>query len=342
MYKSGRWVAVSLFGMMLAACGGGGDGGGVAPVAAVTITSGNMDAVASAALTAQSSNLAAGGAALDFTGVVGAETNASSRAVNALTKLTVDRFLATFDGGQGQTGAMGIQGQQTYNCSLGGSFTASYNVTDPNVLNAGDQMTLTFNNCQEAMSTMAGTMQFVVNAYAGNLVLDSFVGTFDLSVQYTHFTMSTAQGAVSFNGDMRMSANTTNANFSDFTLRANSLAYTVNAGGQQASMTLSNVDSFFRDNKLSSQSEVDDNYYFAAVLPSFSGAAGVTTLATVVIPWDSLAPTSGKLQVAGSNSTLFLTFLSGGNVLLELDSDNDGDIDVSHTLTWAQLDLMAA
>jgi hypothetical protein len=42
--------------------------------------------------------------------------------------------------------------------------------------------------------------------------------------------------------------------------------------------------------------------------------------------------TSGQLEVVGSNSVLYVTFQPGNSVLLELDSDNDGDIDVFRTV----------
>jgi hypothetical protein len=42
---------------------------------------------------------------------------------------------------------------------------------------------------------------------------------------------------------------------------------------------------------------------------------------------------SGKIKITGSGSILYLTFLGGGNVKLELDGNSDGIIDATKTTT---------
>ncbi|EWH08723.1 hypothetical protein DS2_15854 [Catenovulum agarivorans DS-2] len=51
----------------------------------------------------------------------------------------------------------------------------------------------------------------------------------------------------------------------------------------------------------------------------------------------SINPYSGKLKITGQSSILWLTAQSETNVLIELDTNADGTIDSSETLSWSEL-----
>lgn len=261
--------------------------------------------------------------------------------LNLLAGKAINRFLAGVKNAPAAGALVGAEFEEVENCEDGGTLTYRYDVdnmeSDPK---AGDSFSVTANNCKYGNVTDSGRLSFVVNNYTGSWqgnYDETFVGQIDISVDADHLRSATANTSVDMDGDMRLTADTRASNYWYYTMKSNSLTYTSQVGSFSQTVTVSNVDSAVRDNFAISASETTKmTYNFAVASSALNGSGSVALLETIVGYWDATAPSAGKVRVTGSNGTLVMTYLPGGNVALQL--QRDGAADVTRTVSRSDLD----
>jgi hypothetical protein len=306
--------------LALAACGGGGgdDGPGIPPEAArVVITDANAPRVSIEAIQSVQLNSDSGSIATSDSSA----TATANRAVRSVLARTVGRAaplrarpLATV--------------QAVEACSGGGT------VSDEGTLaQAGDSVTLTFNNCTEDGATLNGSLRFT-------LVSFNDAGTvFTVDVVLTNLRATTGNVVERLDGSMRMSIDNSNPAQDIVTLSTPFIATErVVAGQVRASRSLREL----------TMQEVLDNATGNLTTTSAFVASGnfpelgdvsfrVQTVQALVTPVQEVHPTSGVLRVTGANNTSALLTIGPDTVQVDVDNNGDGTTDTTLTLTWDEI-----
>ena len=326
------------FCVALSGCGGGDDStaatsGSTDTLTAVVITEANMADVAGAAIMASSANnYGTSGAGL----VMGVETTSMPAPTDTLLKLTVDQAKAANSRLGAQDIVVGVQSTETIACGVSGSMTYTFDLqSTSSTFAAGDRIGVSFNACQESDGTlMNGGMQITIHSFSGFTDPYNPVGSMNFSASYSNFSISTPQGGFTTNGAMTIGATIT-ATGASMTIQASSVSFVVESNGERMSLTLSSLNQQVSEDSDKFQMTVSE--HFAADFPRFAGSGDVTTLAPLIEYWTT-GIASGKFKVTGNASALYVTFLGGDAVYLELDRDNDGTIDATANKTLYELD----
>jgi hypothetical protein len=238
----------------------------------------------------------------------------------------------------------GAQANQTYNCLGGG--TAVYQVTGPVLsqltngqLDAGENYTLTFNACKGALGAVSinGALSLsVTSASLGNLSVNSSTngllvnrprGTLTLNGSSSLQMSIAAQGA-----DVTTTTHWTTPNYSVTT------AY----NARSSSFTLSNVDitdSITTTNSVISSRTHSGTTTLSATLPN--GAFTVTTATQGAVSYNANGtPTQGNWSITLPNNRITLS-VAVGSATLGVDYGANGTIDVTYTLTIAEMQAQA-
>lgn len=321
--RGGHALATVSIAALLAACGGG--GGGAAPITQaprVQITSENAPDVSAQAIDA-------GGAG--SVGSFGSVTGSQSAAT---------KTLAAF-AGRASKQALGARAlataTKTFACSVGGSFTLTATVANPNAgPAAGDGLTATFNNCQEAFGTANGTlsMTFVqIDSAQTYVIADATLTTFTVSVGNV---AERANGSIRLTSDERSATQTiTEVSSGGFTFER------LVAGQVRATRTL--IDYQYRSVETNATGDSSETFSYTAT-GSFPRLGEVSwqanTTASVVTPGNALHPSSGAGKVTGaSGRSVAITVIATG-LHLDIDQTGDGVVDVTRDLTWAEVDAL--
>lgn len=339
-------LAASLVGLALAGCGGGdGDSSSIwDDVLPLAITDANMNAVAGSVIMADTaaSFLPVGGGDI---ALVGAETGAVPSPTRKLVELAIAKSRAARNTLGTQDVVSGVEGSQTFACLEGGTFTLAFNITSPDYLSVGDVLSFTFNSCSEfvegVLETLDGRMSVRVTSISGDL---NPYGSLGESVQLTNLKVTTPSYILSSNGVMQLDETYNTDNTTTFAYSSAELTYKIVIRSAEYNTRLtnwSNTGVYY----VSGSDEITEwqtTHDMAAIFPTFTGSFVVSTPLTVVEYLGATGITAGQLTVTGSNSVLDMTFQPGNLVLLQLDSDNDGDIDVERTVGIDELNPLIA
>lgn len=330
--SSGYRIGIVLAATLLAACGGGDSGGGNSgggeSFAPLGITRSNAGQVASEAY-----------AAGDFA-VLGATstTNMVTFSASAVSSsnFNLRRFADSYLQRLHKRGSsQWVTPQQVWNdvwpCSGGGTLTDTWNDADNDGRDsAGDSYTTTYSNCVEGGVTMNGGVTATLATLVGNTFGDYQISG---SFSFNNLAVSYSGLSVGINGGMSYSASRTGSNVS-VTLQIPLLTTTSPSG----SSTIANATLQYSFN----ESTFAYSYTITATL-SGTSIGGQVTISTLT-PFAGTAPgypVSGSLRVTGAGgSSVTITAIGGGNVRLDVDSNGDGVVDSSSTMTWAALEAL--
>jgi hypothetical protein len=333
-------VATSLVCVTLLGCGGGdGDSSSIwDDVLPLAITDVNMNGVAGSVIMADTAAgfLPTGG---DLA-VLGAETSALPSPTQTLVELAVGKVKAAKSTLANLDVVSGVEGSQTFECLEGGTFTLTVNVTSPDYLSVGDVLSFSFNNCSEyvdgILETLDGGMKLTITLIDGEL---NPYGSLGESVVFTNLKLTTLGYVLISNGTMQINETYNTDDTTSFSYLSNALTYKILISSNTYDTKLTNwsTTGLYSVSELGEVATWETTHNQAAIFPTFTGSFDVSTLVPVVEYLGATGITAGQLQVTGSNSILYVTFQPGNLVLLELDSDNDGDIDVSRTVPIDEL-----
>ncbi len=221
-------------------------------------------------------------------------------------------------------------------CASGGTVATTENDADGSLTpTAGDSVKLIFANCLTAPTAPAinGEMLTTFTKLSGTGVTgtDTEIAFNAVSTNLS-FTSATL-GTVNTNGTMAIGIVNTAAT-KNLASSFGMPSYTLSVGANSI-----NFSSYLNNKTV--------NTFTGAFISSMQGIitdsslGGPVTL-TTINPFQGVIasnanPSTGKLKLAGNNSTLFITALDSTYVNLELDNNNDGVIDVTKKLLWGDL-----
>jgi len=320
--------------LSLTACGGGGGGGGdttAAPGAAeVELTSDNMEQAGSTAVTAAEVGSVPPTDLGDL--VVGARTGAPGPDGSAIRAVLVGRLQALGSETQAEV-ASGITLTRSEECEFGGSVAIT--ITDDNgSLGNGDAVEASFSDCDTGDGVVNGRLAVVLVSFSGDF---SPSGSATADASFSDLQVADASGSVTANGNMQISLTQT-ASSSEAEYLASSMRYDLAGGTRSGTITVSDGEVSVVETLDGTTTTLGET--IGATLPNFSGTLMVATLQPIVSDADGNI-VSGQIHVSGSKGVLRLTFLGGGQVLLELDAEGDGSFEVTRTLPLAELEGVA-
>lgn len=320
--------------LLVAACGGGGSGGGGSTgtggggsgsFAPLSITSSNAGQVASEAYAA--SDFAVSGATTT-TDMVTFSANAASYSTFNLRSFA-DNYLQRLRlRGSSQWVTPQQVWDDVWSCSGGGTLTDTWNDADDSLDDsAGDTYSTTYSNCVESGVTMNGGVTATLATLVGDTFADYQISG---SFGFNNLSISDSTFSVAIDGGMTYSASRTGSNVS-VTLQIPSL--TTTSAGVSSTIANATLQYSFHESTLA---------YSYTITATLSGTSigGQVTLSTIA-PFAGTGsgyPGSGSVRVTGAGgSSVTITAIGGGNVRLDVDSNGDGVVDSSSTMTWAAL-----
>ncbi len=318
----------------LSACGGGGEvsfdsgGGSDDDSELAAITRSNMETVAGMSVSLARADLSSVAEAGDaVTGVV----------VTPTTRITIARATALaarmF---REQAGAAlptdlvaGATIDRTEDCDTSGEVRISITSDDDNLLtlDPGDRLVLDFNACRQDGETVDGRLSLTVTQLSGRL---DGVGSGTVQASFTGLTFTDGVDRLTANGSMTIVIAVADGQFVA-TGTSQNMRYTLGVAGDELIITVREGSISFTENAVTGTT-VTVSEDFVAVTVDFDGIARIGTESPLLVD-PAHAILSGKLRVDGLDSVLFLTFLAAGEVLLELDDDADGLIDITRLTT---------
>ncbi len=332
--------AVCCGGLVTAAgCSSGGGGGGSTPVSQAAISSSNAGRIGKDAYDAQAGLGGAGDFAGDSAGIKSAA--GQTIAARSLAGLALDAIRL------GAARASGIRSpnqSQTIPCdNQGGSLTFTLtNVGDPNALDAGDSISVTFTNCVDNLEniTTSGSFSITIGAATGDVNNDALPWSFSVTVTYTNLTITAPEGTLTSNGSLTLGTSWSGSSGSppnQLTLTMSGNSLTLASGSETVQLTGSFTFSLTGD---INGDDFSITYTMTVVVPG----VGSVTVTTPMALTGTLEGTieDGQILITGDGSTLTLDFSAGGVVTVTLDSDADGNPDCIQNLTVDTLDSFDA
>ncbi|MBA2965163.1 MULTISPECIES: hypothetical protein [Ramlibacter] len=322
---------------VLACGGGGGGGGGGAPAApsaaALVITAANAPAVAAEALETVTSTDAATAGGQFVTGVQ-IEGGGGSRP-----QLLASASLALLARPQASsTLAAGAVVSQA--CTGGGTISVDATTSGAASMVAGDSLRITASNCSESVdgtpTVLNGRMSIAVTSGSYDPNSPVYPKSVTLRIVSSSFSVGASGQTEVFDGDLTLALTDTTATSGTLTATSASLSSTVGArritlGDYRLQVTHTSVDS-----ALSVSANVESNNGQLASTPV---RYTLTTETPVKVTSAGLV-TAGSIRVSGSSSSLLLTVTSTDAFSLRVDSNGDGTIDSTRTITKADLQAL--
>lgn len=215
------------------------------------------------------------------------------------------------------------------NCASSGSFSVSATLANPEMLSQGDSITITFDACSDGEETQDGSIVLSITAFSGDTGAEYSLA---FSVEYNNLSFTEEGETSRISGDVSMSIT-----FSEgvITTEFSSNAFSVVEDGREQTVT---------DYAITTAVNAEDQSISLSVSGSLSSdeLGGTVSFATIE-PFTASAtdddPVSGVLRITGADgATLTITVQDTVNVLLEIDSDGDGQVDQTIETTWQALD----
>jgi hypothetical protein len=330
-FKAGSLVAASLVCLAMAGCGGGDGGDAGFDFEPVVITVGNMPDIAGAVIMTNSVGSSLVGGTDVLPGVEASSPPPSPAYL--LAELAVKKLDSVKGKLAGADVVSGTQYTEPLDCEVAGTLTLTWDDRDNDLEpSPGDVISITANNCQEyddtVLQTLTGTLRMTINSY-------NPLGLTDLTAQYIDLKFAQPDFTITSDGTMRILETYVDLTTTQISIQSNSLVYVVAITGGQTYETHAlslDFDGTEYLGTMDDRIEWTTTQTLGAIFPTFMGSFDVTTLETVVEYYKNI--NAGKLKVTGANNTvLYVTFQGNNAVLLELDSNNDGIIDVETPTT---------
>lgn len=305
---------------VLAACGGGGTDEPPTASPALEITSGNAALVTKTAW--NSANDSA-----DMAGVAGTSGLIASAAGDYVKP-------GAAPGAAFKLGTIVNSvpfGPQTLPCAVAGSITIQGDLADPLTLSPGDFISVEADMCDDGLGEITdGLVETTVETLSG----DFAAGLFDLAmtIAMTDFKVTTPDDEVTGNGGATVSLDTLAAPFVAASISGSSIS----VARMNAATTLTNF--------LTTQT-LDAGLSPSPYTLASSGTIDTTELPGIVeystpVTFEGFGadlPGTGVLEVEGLNSSARLIAVDSVNVLIEIDTNNDGVVDETIETSWDAL-----
>ena len=328
-----RLVLSGLAVSLLAACGGGGggDGGGndSPPAARVAITSNNAPTVTAQAVAAGSFGFVG-----DALGTTGVQISTSVRPAS-LNGAMRSAFGVARRVERPASAVVGATFSETVPCTVSGTVKISADVASEAGLRAGDSLVLDFTACVEDDTQLDGRLSMALTLVEQDELLIEATAT-------ARAFQATAGGVTErMDGALRIRLDDTDGLTSRIALASDRLDFDRIVGG---AVTVSRVLYDYDYVSVLTLSTGSTSEGLSFVASGNFGSLGtvsfaVTTVEDLVTPDGALRPTAGVFRVTGANSTSVLVSIGGAGVLvLDIDTDGNGEADDTVQLTWEELD----
>ncbi len=327
---------------VLSACSGGGSGGGdssaatpAAPAAKpVAVTPANASKVSAEAYFGVVDVADFGANGFGRTTISAAVV--SSNAANFDLYKFIQRIAATLpEPGSSYQGDM-LSGvvipAETVECERAGSFTITAEVADPQMLSAGDTVTVALANCDDAAGVLNGdiSMRYISidrNSADEVIGLNAALTMADFSVTFSGQTWTS-------NGDVTLASSTPSDVEANYALSGT--AFTVTRDNKASTLRNFSIDESYNVAVDATVTETNGTLVSAAIGGSVSFA---TTQAFQRLGNDY--PFEGAAMISGANgSSTMLVAIDSVNVRLDIDADGDNSVEESIATTWAELNQL--
>lgn len=321
--------------LVLSACGGGGGGGGssTAAPAAVPVDLGatNMEPASSTTLTAAEVGSVPPADISDF--VTGSQLQVPGPDGAAIRGVLVGELMS-LAGTALADAASGITLTRSEDCSQSGSVGLAITDNNNGQLDAGDSVVADFDACDNGDGLIDGRVTLTLRSLSGDFSPD---GSASADARFESLRVTRDGGSVTATGDMRISlvqdASNLHAEYVTTTVR-----YDLAGPLRQGTLVVTNGVVVTDESPAATRSSLSETV--TASLPRFSGTLALSTPQPIVtLPSGEVE--SGRLEARGRTGAVALTFLGGGQVLLELDADGDATAEVSRSLVLTELELNA-
>jgi hypothetical protein len=226
---------------------------------------------------------------------------------------------------------------QTFACPGGGSFTVTVTVAGVS-LQAGDTIRIDFSNCAEAGVTTVGSLSMAIVAVGGTDAAP--LVTADVSL--ANFEATVAGLAERTNGTMRITIDDTNSATTQVAFSsANITTERLRNGVVRATRSLSNLNVRESLNNATGQTTTTAAFIASGNFPRLGqGSFEVQTVQPIVRNGGALRPSSGQIKIFGASNASVLATVVATGMQLDIDSDGNGTVDSSRTLTWTEIDAL--
>lgn len=223
-------------------------------------------------------------------------------------------------------------GPNVLNCIASGTVSISGDIAAPNQLTVGDTVILVFEACDDGIGvTIDGRVETAVNEFSfDEATPDQF--RLGLAIVFNNLRAITTAETLATNGDAGVILDLTSATTEVTSVGGNSL--TLEDGSR--SDTVSNYSlvqtvtqgaetlTFVVDTSGTVNSSLLTGTFVFATPVAFSGTIGEF-------------PSAGEVLITGASSSVRFVVLDSTNVRLDVDSDGNGEVDVSIDTTWVAL-----
>lgn len=332
------WAPSVLMTVLLAACGGGGGGAGQPAVpsspVAVAITEASAKVVGASALEA----VQGGASAQSAVGLVGVQTQVSASSATGPALLwTVRAARALAKSNVSSGAATGVAVNETVSCSGGGTAQVQGSVADPNMLTAGDLLTLVASNCRETEAGVTSTMNGAITLRFNRVSETTSGFQANITVTATTFTVQSGSTAVTFIGQQTLDLNETTTS-TTLAISGVSATTTISTNSGTRTTTWKNFSQRYTLSAGSATSEVSGTLESDSTkLGATGGSFAVTTPTALSWNVSTGVVSSGAMKVVGaSNSQMLMTFSATG-VVIDVDANGDGTYEKTLTSTVSEL-----
>lgn len=315
----------------LTACGSSGDSPtSINNYQSVKITSSNSEEVASTSAAIVFDSLAS-----EFADIVTAVKQ--SKKVNyqnfVNTKNIIPLIQTAYDQ-QSEDFVSGIKRSDKLDCAVSGTMDIEASIASAFKVSKGDYITTTMHNCNQGFGTSSGLMTVT---FLSDSSQNFFIGSGDFNVKMQisldQFTMSEKGTNAVANGELILELSQQSQGYSS-KMTTNQFSVTsIDSGIEQVLAdftTATNLNFNTTISTMSTSGDVADS--------TLKGKIHLDTVTTFnLFENQSINPYSGKLKITGENSILWLTAQSDSSVLIELDTNADGTVDSSETISWSEL-----
>jgi hypothetical protein len=326
-----RWASLAAASAAFVACGGGGDdSAGAAPPVAARIAVSATTAPPLSAEALQAVNV--GSSAAD--GVTGQSDTASgsikdSPAFKSATQ-ALQRFKSIDRRSQATTSV-------SLPCSGGGNYEITITLAGTS-LQAGDTIRIVFRNCVEAGVTTVGSLSMAIVIIGGTdlaPLVTSDVSLADFEATIAGLTERTS-------GTMRITVDDTNSTTTLVTFSSTNITtQRLRNGVVRATRTLTALNVSELLNNATGQTTTTAAFVASGSFPQLGqGSFEVQTRQPMVRDGGALRPRTGQIKIIGANNTSVLATVLATGMRLDIDSDGNGTIDATRTLTWAEIDAL--
>ena len=330
---------------VVAACGGGGDGGSDPPIQTaptLALTSVNRDLVSHDAAAAVVSLSATASLPLGGSASVagGARHGIASMWSGRIAGSMLNHMRAAMPAA-GRSQALAVTPPMTEPCLVSGSTTATVDDRDNDgYLSAGDSGTVVFNACRDtATETIDGTTRLRFSA-----VDPTYLAA---HATMTGMTIATAGHSLTLDGSTLMEISSNDAVRATFRTTAEGPVQTTISTHLPFSDTVTLEKGFVIEEQVDTSiappigagptpgrtlTTLSGRMYSASGNGSFD--VEVRADAPIALYHAEDFPRAGVLRVTGAQGVLVVTTTSMGSVVLDLDSNDDGVVEISEPKTW--------